>query len=86
MLASRDFSFMLVQGTLSTLGQWWYLKSAYCTTVSAVFGTFTVRLGSYALIALVRIALGRGPLGQALRRGSAEEQKINGATGVITSY
>ena len=78
MLASRDFGFMLLQGTLSLLIQWRLLAS--CTTVSAVFGTFTFRLGSYALLGLLRVSLGYGPLGKALRRKEQAADGINGAS------
>ena len=78
MLASRDFGFMLLQGTLSLLIQWKLLAS--CTTVSAVFGTFTFRLGSYAMLGLIRVALGYGPLGKALRRNHQTGDEINGAS------
>ena len=67
MLASRDFGFMLTQGTLTMLLQLFLLQSAWCTTITAVFGTFTIRLGSYAVTSLLRAGLGRGKLGRALR-------------------
>ena len=78
MLASRDFGFMLFQGFLSLVVQWYLLASSWCSTVSAVFATFTFRLGTYAMTALIRVAMGYGPLGQALRRGT-----INGAAGPV---
>ena len=77
MLASRDFGFMLLQGTLSLLVQWKLLTSSWCSTVSAVFATFTFRLGSYALLGLIRVALGYGPLGKALRRNKEEDGNDN---------
>lgn len=69
MLASRDFGFMLTQGTMTMLLQLFLLRSAWCSTISAVFGTFTIRLGSYAVSSLIRAGLGRGKLGRALRGG-----------------
>jgi hypothetical protein len=81
MLASRDFGFMLFQGFASLLIQWKLLYSPWCSSVSAVFATFTFRLGTYALLALIRVALGYGPLGEALRRRESSingEEKING--------
>ncbi|CAB9513515.1 Protein DETOXIFICATION [Seminavis robusta] len=78
MLASRDFGFMLFQGTLSLLVQWKLLLSPWCSSVSAVFATFTLRLGTYALFAVIRVALGRGPLGKALRRRNMDDVMING--------
>jgi hypothetical protein len=84
MLASREFGFMLTQGTLSLLAQWWFLKSPWCTTVPAVFGTYTMRLGTYTLIALARIGLGKGRLGRALRNVRSQDgydgSTVNGAT------
>lgn len=55
MLASRDFGFMLLQGTLSLLIQWKLLASSWCSSVPAVFATFTFRLGSYAMLGLIRV-------------------------------
>lgn len=86
MLASRDFSFMLVQGTLSLVIQWLFLTSSLCNSVSAVFNTYTIRLGTYSLFALLRVALGGGPLGRALQRNVKDDghEKINGAAGIVT--
>lgn len=79
MLASRDFGFMMLQGTLSLLIQCKLLSSPWCTSVSAVFATFTLRLGSYALLGLTRVALGYGPLGNALRQKEIPgDDEING--------
>jgi hypothetical protein len=69
MLASRDFVFMLTQGTFTMLLQLFLLRSAWCSTISTVFGTFTIRLGSYAISSLLWAGLGRGKLGKALRGG-----------------
>ena len=69
MLASRDFGFMLTQGTMTMLLQLFLLQSAWCSTITAVFGTFTIRLGSYAVSSLLWAGLGRGKLGRALRSG-----------------
>ena len=65
MLASRDFGFMLVMGLGSFLGQLQLLP--YCTSVSAILGTFTLRLGSYAIGSLARMALGFGGVGRVIR-------------------
>lgn len=67
MLASRDFTYMLVQGTLSMLLQLKLLS--WCTNISDIYATFTLRLGGYAMIALARVALGRGKLGSIIRKG-----------------
>ena len=80
MLASRDFGFMLFTGFISLLIQWKLLASSWCSSVSAVFATFTFRLGAYALLALLRVAWGYGPLGKALRRRTGNgTDDINGA-------
>ena len=65
MLASKDFSFMLLVG----LGTFvWQLKVLpTCHTVASIFGTFTIRLGTYAMAALGRIALGYGGVGKVVR-------------------
>lgn len=65
MLASRDFGFMLACG-LATFGIQLRLLPK-CTTVSAIFHTFTFRLGSYAVAAMVRSGLGFGMVGKVLR-------------------
>ena len=68
MLAAKDFGFMLWQGILSLLLQLALLKKAsFCSSVSMVFATFALRLGSYSFVALLRTALGYGKLGQAMR-------------------
>jgi hypothetical protein len=75
MLASRDFGFMLVQGIFTMLLQIFLLSTSWCSNISAIFATFTIRLGSYSVGALIRAALGFGSLGIALRSGNV----INGA-------
>lgn len=80
MLASRDFGFMLGQGILTMLLQTYLLSTSWCSNISAVFTTFTIRLGSYAISALLRAGLGFGSLGRALRKGDAiNGEKINGS-------
>lgn len=65
MLASRDFGFILLFGSATCLVQVKYLLP-HATTLTAIFGTFTFRLGSYALAAVGRAVLGRGRLGRAI--------------------
>mmetsp|Transcript_533 Transcript_533/g.1232 ORF Transcript_533/g.1232 Transcript_533/m.1232 type:complete len:544 (+) Transcript_533:1934-3565(+) len=65
MLASKDFGFMLSQGILTTMMQLYLLKTR-CSTIAAVLGTFTLRLGLYALLSLIRVGLGYGKLGRAM--------------------
>ena len=64
MLASREFGFMLFFGTGTLLVQLGLLP--YCHTVSHIFGTFTFRLRSYALVAIARILFGYGEIGRVL--------------------
>mmetsp|Transcript_44021 Transcript_44021/g.106144 ORF Transcript_44021/g.106144 Transcript_44021/m.106144 type:complete len:521 (-) Transcript_44021:110-1672(-) len=66
MLASRDFGFMLTQGTLTMLLQLFLLKN-WCSSISQVYATFTLRLGSYAAVSLLRVFSGFGPLGRVIR-------------------
>lgn len=65
MMASRDFGFMLATGLASFVLQAKLLP--YCTTVGDIFGTFTIRLGSYAVLSVGRALLGYGNLGRAIR-------------------
>lgn len=82
MLASKDFGFMLTQGTLTMLVQLFLLKT-WCSSISDIFVTFVFRLGSYALISLIRAGLGYGKLGQAMvNSGSGsffKRKPVNGA-------
>jgi hypothetical protein len=86
MLASRDFGFMLIQGIFSLVVQSYLLASSWCSSVSSVFAIFTLRMSVYASMALIRVALGKGPLGQALRRrddsltGVVNGEAVNGAS------
>lgn len=66
MLASRDFGFMLIQGTFSMLLQFGLLKF-WATSLSNIYATFAMRLGSYAAATLIRIGIGRGILGRLIR-------------------
>lgn len=80
MLASRDFNFMLGQGILTMLLQIFLLSTSWCSSISAIFATFTIRLGSYATSSLIRAGLGFGKLGTALRGGiTIDGAKVNGA-------
>ena len=78
MLASRDFGFMLVQGFVTLVVQYKLLQSPrFCTSLSAIFATFTLRLASYTVMAAIRAAvLGKGRLGRALRAGPAYEEAV----------
>lgn len=73
MLASRDFGFMLVMGLGTFLPQLVLLKTR-CDSLRFVFGTFTMRLGLYTLVALGRILLGYGRLGRAVRPDLAAQR------------
>ena len=84
MLASRDFGFMLVQA-LSTMSLQIFLLCTWCKNISDIYATFTLRLGSYAIFALLRTFLGFGRLGKALKKGGIiEDERINGI-GAIAS-
>uniref|UniRef100_A0A7S1UN78 Polysaccharide biosynthesis protein C-terminal domain-containing protein n=1 Tax=Grammatophora oceanica TaxID=210454 RepID=A0A7S1UN78_9STRA len=66
MLASRDFGFMLLVGLSTFILQIGLLKSPNLS-LSYIFGTFTMRLGVYSVLAVLRVALGYGALGKVLR-------------------
>lgn len=72
MMASKDFGFMLVNGLLGFLVQAKLLD--YCTSISGIFYSFTVRLSMYTLFATGRAALGVGNLGRALRKDTKLEE------------
>jgi len=65
MMASRDFGFMLAMGLGSFALQAKLLP--YCSSVGDIFGTFTIRLGTYAALSAGRALLGYGNLGRAIR-------------------
>lgn len=65
MLASKDFGFLLVIGLATFLMQLSILP--YCTTVSDIFNTFTLRLVTYTIAVLARVAIGFGEVGRAIR-------------------
>ena len=70
-LASKDFAFMLFWGFATYLMQLRILP--YCTSISAIFGTFTFRLGTYAFASIFRAAFGYGDIGRAIRGKRATE-------------
>lgn len=74
MLASRDFGFMLFQGVSTMLMQLFLLSSSWCSSISNIFATFALRLGSYAVFSLVRATLGIGRLGIALRTEKVKQK------------
>lgn len=82
MLASKDFPFMLGFGTFTMLVQM-YLLTNWCTSISDIFATFIFRLGSYAIVSLIRAGFGQGKLGRALLSGGGttffRRKTINGA-------
>ena len=80
-LASKDFGFLTGIGASLLLLQLSLLPS--CTTISAIFGTFTIRLAVYTVIALGRIALGHGEMGRVFWRGY--KKVANGTNGAITT-
>jgi len=68
LLASKEFGYMIGIGTFSALLQWRLLQTA--SSVFYIYTTFTLRLGVYAIGALIRMALGRGTLGRNIRHKS----------------
>ncbi|KAI2498401.1 hypothetical protein MHU86_16098 [Fragilaria crotonensis] len=61
MLASRDFGFLLQVGSLTCLMQLCTLN--WCNSVGMLLGSFAIRLGTYTIAALGRVALGKGVIG-----------------------
>lgn len=67
MLASREFGFMVGWGvTLMCLQL--FLAMNWCSTISQLYHTFSLRLGIYAVSALLWTGFGKGALGRAIRR------------------
>jgi hypothetical protein len=82
MLASRDFTYMLLQGLSTMFLQIKLLDSSRCSSISDIYATYTIRLGSYAIVSLLRVALGKGPLGRAIRKDKNNDiHAINGING-----
>ena len=71
MMASRDFMFMLGLGLTSFVMQAKLLT--YCKSVGDILATFTLRLGTYAVVSVARGLLGYGNLGRAIRGGKEIE-------------
>jgi Na+-driven multidrug efflux pump len=65
-LASKDFGFLTGIGATSFLVQICLLP--LCSSISDIFYTFTIRLATYTVVALTRIALGQGTVGRVLKR------------------
>jgi len=78
MLASRDFTFIILVGLVTCITQ--VTMVARCATLSAIFGSFTLRLAAYSLFVVLRIASGRGGLGQLLARRKDEEKVLGSST------
>lgn len=77
LLASRDFGFIIVTGVWSCVLQLFLLKR--CTTLNHIFLTFALRLGSYFLAGVGRIALGGGALGKILKAKLVNGAEMSGA-------
>ena len=69
MLASKDFGFMLIVGLTTFTLQSNLLQ--FCTSLSGIFATFTLRLGMYSVLCMGRAAIGKGPLGRVLYKRKA---------------
>lgn len=65
MLASRDFSFILLMGILTCILQ--VSLAARCTALTSIFLSFALRLLVYAVGSSGRVALGYGALGRLLK-------------------
>jgi Na+-driven multidrug efflux pump len=77
-LASKDFGFLTAIGAAMLLVQLYLLT--LCTSVGDIFGTFTIRLATYTVVALTRIALGYGGVGRVIWKGYRKVSiRINGA-------
>lgn len=77
-MASRDWSFMLMFGVASIFLQTKAL--AYCNTVGAIFATFAIRMGAFALLTIGRTSLGCGNLGKAMFGGDKHAKTNGGMT------
>jgi Na+-driven multidrug efflux pump len=81
MLASREFGFLLLVGTMTCLLQMGTLQ--WCNSIGAILSTFSLRLGSYSVAVIIRLALGKGTLGKTLRKvwrtkkGSKEAPRLD---------
>lgn len=82
MLASRDFGFILSCGIGSFAAQLWLLPK--CNSITAVFGTYTMRLGTYAFLAAGRMFLGKGALGRLLRGDLVSTEKAGAAAAIAS--
>jgi Na+-driven multidrug efflux pump len=82
-LASKDFGFLTGIGISLLLMQLGLLSS--CTTIGGIFGTFTIRLAVYTVIALGRIALGQGGMGRVFWRGYDKASNVKKNVPVIAT-
>ena len=73
MLASRDFGYMFLVGVSTCATQLALLKR--CSTIGAIFGTFTLRLAIYAIAVFLRAGLGYGDLGRAIKSRSSRQNE-----------
>jgi Na+-driven multidrug efflux pump len=64
MLASRDFSFIILVGLLTCYLQ--LVLAARCMSLSSIFGSFTIRLAVYVIAVVLRVGSGSGILGKVL--------------------
>lgn len=71
MLASRDFLFIIMVGLATCALQ--LILAARCNSLSAIYGSFTLRLAAYAVAVVLRVVSGRGPLGKVLALRNKEK-------------
>ncbi len=77
MLASRDFLFIIMVGLGTCALQ--LLLAARCNSLTAIYGTFFLRLAVYALAVIVRALSGRGPLGRVLASNEKNDVNVTGS-------
>ena len=61
------------------------LLQRHCTSINFIFGTFTMRLGSYAILGLMRVfVFGGGRLGRVIRSSGKDtgEEGVEGLVGI----
>ena len=66
MLASRDFSFILFLGVFTCAMQ--LFLAGRCSTLSAIFLSFALRLATYSVSAIMRVFMGYSALGRVLKK------------------
>jgi len=76
LLACKEFTYMLTIGISSMLLQM-KLLSCWASSISDIYVTFALRLGTYSIFALIRSALGKGTLGRLIQQ---KQKNLNSST------